>query len=87
MTKNKYWNPAYKLKKILKNELKPIMIDTILDLLEFKTEKEFIDFYVECSLTGIDIDWSNKTVTFSESIISELEDLIGNFELQSLFDK
>ena len=87
MPDKKYWNAAFKLSKVLKDSIKPILIDTVLDLLNFKSEEELVNFFVECSLTGMDIDWSNRTVIFTKDILPELENLLGEFELQSLLDK
>jgi hypothetical protein len=86
MLKKKYWNPAYKLRRLINDDLSPILLERLIDILELESEDDFVDFYVESSLTGIDIDWSNKTVIFAKSIIEELDDLIGDFELKSLFD-
>ena len=86
MLNKKYWNTAYKLKKLINDDLSPILLDRLVDILELDTEKDFVDFYVESSLTSIDIDWSNKTVVFTKSIIEELDDLIGDFELGGLFN-
>ncbi|MHA1983316.1 MAG: hypothetical protein ACW967_03100 [Candidatus Hodarchaeales archaeon] len=84
--KKKYWDTAYKLRRLIKDDLSPMLLERLIDLLELENEEEFVEFFVESSLTGIDIDWSNKTVVFIESIIEELDDLIGDYELKGLFD-
>ncbi|MHA2105762.1 MAG: hypothetical protein ACW981_20235 [Candidatus Hodarchaeales archaeon] len=86
MLKKKYWDSAYKLKHLIKDDLSPILLERLIDILELDNEEEFVEFYVESSLTGIEIDWSNKTVVFAKPIIEELDDLIGEFELKGLFD-
>ena len=83
--KNIYYNPAYRLQKLLRDGTQNIPLNTLIDILGFDSEKEFVDFYVECSLTGIDIDWNSRQVVFTNIIKKELEDLIEDIELQGLF--
>ena len=86
MLNKKFWNPAYKLRRLINDDLSPIILDRLIDIIELENEEEFVNFYVQSSLTGIDIDWSNRTVIFTPQIIEELDRLIGDFEISGLFD-
>lgn len=85
LIKRSYYNTAYKLQKLLHTGIQNIPLETLIDILGLDSEKEFVNFYVECSLTGIDIDWNSRQVVFTTIIKKELEDLLGDIELQGLF--